>query len=334
MESNNGLSVLVVEDNEGDFVLVSSFLNEAYDEIKILHEEKLESAIEVLTEGAFDAILLDLSLPDSNGIHSIMEVVNIASAPVIVLTGYGNKEFGIKTLAAGVEDYLAKDEINATILSKSINYSIERSRIRKELKKQQAIFQALIEKSTDMKTLITTEGKILYGTPSITTYLGYKPEDYLYKYQHDLVHPEDLEVLFSAMHDVINKPESSASFILRVKHKSGKYHWCEKTITNLLNDPDVSALVCNFWDVTERMAHVREIEEQNTLLKEIAWIQSHEVRAPMARIMGIIPLLSREEYNMNKQTSELVGHIMNSTKELDQIIKKIVDKTHELKKIV
>jgi PAS domain S-box-containing protein len=334
MIPKKSLHILVVEDNEGDFMLVKHFLQEIFRNAVIQHEDMLGRAITAISKEQFDVILLDLSLPDSSGIQSVIEVVNVAnSAPVIVLTGFGNKDFAIETLAAGVEDYLVKDEINPTTLSKSINYSLERNRIRRELQKQQALFRALIEKSPDMKTLVTTEGKIIYGTPSITAYLGYTEEDYLNRIHYSLVHPEDTDILRIAMDEVISVPGSSTSFIVRVRHKDGSYRWCEKTITNLLEDPNVSALVCNFWEVTERIHHIQEIELQNILLKDIAWIQSHEVRAPMARIMGIISILNREEYNPDPATAQLLNHVVNSAHELDRIIKKIVDKTHELKKI-
>jgi PAS domain S-box-containing protein len=328
------LHILVVEDNEGDFILVKHFLEESYTNAVVHHSETLSEAISIIAERQMDAILLDLSLPDSSGIQSVTEVVNAAgSIPVIVLTGYGNRDFGVETLAAGVEDYLVKDEINATSLAKSVKYSIERSRIRGELKKQQALFQALTEKSTDMKTLVTPEGKIVYGTPSITTYLGHTEKEFMQKLHSTFIHPDDVEIFKVAALEAIKQPALSPSFLLRMLHADGSYRWCEKNITNMLDDPNVSALVCNFRDVTERMQHVQEIEKQNILLKEIAWIQSHEVRAPIARIMGLISLLKRDEYELDSSTGDMLDHIMGSAHDLDAIIKKIVDKTHELKEI-
>jgi signal transduction histidine kinase len=68
---------------------------------------------------------------------------------------------------------------------------------------------------------------------------------------------------------------------------------------------------------------------QNRKLMEIAWVQSHEVRAPLARIMGLIQLVSRyPDENINLQ--DALSHIMQSAKELDEIIRKIVRKTEEI----
>lgn len=331
MMKSSKINILVIEDNQGDFVLVNEFLNEAHSEVDVHHCINLTSAILEIKKLHFSVILLDLSLPDSDGIRSVSEVVEIThNCPVIVLTGYGDKDFGIETLAAGVEDYLVKDEINSNSLRKSIDYSIERYRIRKELNKHQALFEALIEKSTDMKTLITPKGELLYGTPSITKVLGYTPQEMIGKHESDFVHPDDLDLLFDTINNVLENEGESSPVVIRVKHKSGAYHWCEKTITNLLHEPDVAALVCNFWDMTERMFYIKEIEKQNTALKEIAWVQSHEVRAPVTRIMGIVNLLKLDVTALESEKNQLLDYLMQSANELDLVIKGIVEKAHKI----
>jgi len=324
---SKSLHILIVEDNEGDFILVKERLHDLYKEVETTRAISLNDAVFNITNNFFDIILLDLSLPDSDGMESISAVVNVAqNIPVIVLTGYGNSDFGIETLSCGVEDYLLKDEMSCSCLYRSINYSIERARTRRELKKHQALFKALIEKGTDMKTLITPEGKLLYGTPSITNVLGYTSEEMIGKYENDFIHPDDIDTLFSAINDIMERPLESKAFVLRIKHKNGKYHWCEKTITNLLDDPSVNALVCNFWDMTEKMDQIQEIEEQNLKLREIAWIQSHEVRAPIARILGIVNLL-KKEVNVNYSTKLLINYLVQSSNELDEITKAIIKKS-------
>lgn len=79
-------------------------------------------------------------------------------------------------------------------------------------------------------------------------------------------------------------------------------------------------------DVTQSRRSIRKIEEQNRLLKEIAWEQSHLVRAPLSRIQGLVELLELESFN-NLDQEELWGHIKDSTVELDEIIRSIVKKT-------
>lgn len=327
MNQTNPLHILVIEDSEIDFIIVSERLCDLYKDVNITRSVSIFESLKLISTNFFDVILLDFYLHDSDGLKSVVEVVNGAlHTPVIVLTGYGNAALGMEILSVGVEDYLMKDEINGSALSRSINYSIERAKTRIELKKHQGLFKALIEKGTDMKTLITPEGKLLYGTPSITHVLGYTSEEIIGKYEHDFVHPDDIATFFSFIKNIIKKPGESRAFVLRVKHKNGNYHWCEKTITNLLHDSSVNALVCNFWDVTEKMNQIQEIENQNLKLKEIAWIQSHEVRAPIARILGIVNLLKKNT-NLDEPTILLVCYLLQAANELDEITKGIINKS-------
>jgi light-regulated signal transduction histidine kinase (bacteriophytochrome) len=82
--------------------------------------------------------------------------------------------------------------------------------------------------------------------------------------------------------------------------------------------------------VTEQKNQTRALEMQNQKLMEIAWVQSHQVRAPLARLMGLVHLLARSEQNGNIENVETLKHIIRSANELDEIIRKIVRKTEEI----
>jgi light-regulated signal transduction histidine kinase (bacteriophytochrome) len=75
--------------------------------------------------------------------------------------------------------------------------------------------------------------------------------------------------------------------------------------------------------------YIRAIEEQNKKLKEIAWMQSHVVRAPLARIMALINCL-RKRRKGEMKTPEVLNHIMGSATELDNIIREIVNKSEQV----
>jgi PAS domain S-box-containing protein len=93
--------------------------------------------------------------------------------------------------------------------------------------------------------------------------------------------------------------------------------------------PSSTGLSLYFKDITEQKKYIREIEKQNMRLKEIAWIQSHEVRAPLARMMGLVDLINNHsdpEYKL----PDLLNAIAASAQELDALIRKIVKKTEEV----
>jgi len=132
MDYKGDYDILIIEDNPGDFALVEEFLFEQIEAPLISRALNYHEAKKILSvkETPFDIILLDLSLPDKTGMPLIQDIVELSlNAPVIVLTGYADLTFGVKSLSLGVADYILKDELTALSLYKSIVYSTERKRI-------------------------------------------------------------------------------------------------------------------------------------------------------------------------------------------------------------
>src|SRR5476651_2240241 len=144
-ENSALLSILIVEDNPGDLFLLEETLR--LTRIPFEHVFKASStaqAIEILGKHKVSVVLLDLSLPDSSGFNSFSQVEAYASAiPIIVLTGLADTELAIETMASGAQDYLTKGEFDERLLSKSIQYSIERNRIRESLRESNESYRNL-----------------------------------------------------------------------------------------------------------------------------------------------------------------------------------------------
>lgn len=94
--------------------------------------------------------------------------------------------------------------------------------------------------------------------------------------------------------------------------------------------PSANGLAIYFRNVTDQKKQILKIEKQNEQLKEIAHIQSHEVRAPLARILGLVNLLQEEELEPTKEIPSLLKEIGSSANELDSLIRKIVRKTEQM----
>jgi len=141
-EQNTGkyLSVIVLEDNDGDFVLIEDYLIEAYNTVKISRCETFADFIqlkETKPDINVDVILLDLHLPDESDIQLVEKVLSLnLQVPVIVLTGYSELTLAKESLKLGVEDFLIKDEISPGILLKSIEYALSRSLYIKHIQAQ------------------------------------------------------------------------------------------------------------------------------------------------------------------------------------------------------
>jgi len=91
--------------------------------------------------------------------------------------------------------------------------------------------------------------------------------------------------------------------------------------------PSEKGLAVYFKDITERLTYIKAIEEQNENLKEISWLQSHVIRAPLARIMGLIQLINDPDQDMVEKKNTL-NYLLTSAHELDEVIRTITDKTN------
>ena len=146
-----------------------------------------------------------------------------------------------------------------------------------------------------------------------------------------LIHPEDLEGFIKSSEEAVYNPEKQLwEHEYRMLNNLGDFLYVNSK-GYIVRDPNGKPLrlIGATQDITERMLHIKAIEAQNKKLQEIAWIQSHIVRAPLARIMGLINLIELEE-DTPEDLKELLGYILVSAKEFDEIIKSISHKSQIL----
>ena len=94
-------------------------------------------------------------------------------------------------------------------------------------------------------------------------------------------------------------------------------------------DNKVVGVSCFARDITEQRKHLLRIEEQNTALREIAFIESHKVRGPVSTIMGLVQVFNHE-HNTKEENEEIIEGILNASYQLDLIIREVVRKSSEI----
>ncbi|MBX2886252.1 MAG: response regulator [Granulosicoccus sp.] len=119
------LFILVVEDNDQDYLLLQRQINKTTG-VRLLRVATIADAELVLTEKNVNLVLLDLSLPDSQGLDTVSQIVKQSSAPVVVLTGTDDERLGLNALNRGAQDYLVKGKFDIVLLARSIRYAVER----------------------------------------------------------------------------------------------------------------------------------------------------------------------------------------------------------------
>lgn len=123
------LSLLLVEDDRADAVLVEDLITDAVTDIRVVWAKSMAHAERELESARPDCVLLDLHLPDASGIDALNRIANLdATVPIVVLTGLNDEYFGASAVAAGAQDYLVKGRVEPEMLRRALLYAIERKR--------------------------------------------------------------------------------------------------------------------------------------------------------------------------------------------------------------
>jgi serine phosphatase RsbU (regulator of sigma subunit) len=123
------ISLLLVEDDRGDALLVEELIADANADIEMVVAETMAEAEQLLTVTRPDCVLLDLNLPDANGIYALDRITEKNDRlPIVVLTGLSDEHFGVSAVAAGAQDYLVKGYVEPEMLRRAVLYAIERKR--------------------------------------------------------------------------------------------------------------------------------------------------------------------------------------------------------------
>jgi len=127
---NQPLRILIVEDSDPDYRLVYELLRDSpAPSFETFRAKDLAGALGAILASRFDAVLLDLNLPDCRGLSGLERLTEAeASLPIIVLTGLDDREVGVEALHRKAQDYLVKGQIDGPALQRSLRYAIERKR--------------------------------------------------------------------------------------------------------------------------------------------------------------------------------------------------------------
>ncbi len=172
------LRVLLVEDNLADVRLVQEMVRDAgAGELVLTQVERLHQALHHLAAEGFDAVLLDLALPDSIGIETFARThTHSPGIPIVVLTGLSDESIAVQAVRDGAQDYLVKGRVDGHFLVHAIRYAIERKRVEQALRSSEARFRALIEATFD-GYVIHEDGVIRDANEGFARMFGYdRPE--------------------------------------------------------------------------------------------------------------------------------------------------------------
>jgi two-component system sensor histidine kinase UhpB len=221
------LNILVVEDNPSDYFLFEEYLRlSRLPTGEVFHARKLEEAIEILHHHEPDLIFLDLSLPDSEGINSFIRINELAQhISIIVLSGLSDTQIALTTIVLGAQDYLVKGEFDEKLLSKSIQYSIERKKILQKVVENYERYNTLIKATSDTIWDWDLRANEISWNEGITTIFGYQPAQVLNTFEwHTLkIHIDDRERVLNNIKNCLKEGRDQWQEEYRYQTAQGHY---------------------------------------------------------------------------------------------------------------
>jgi PAS domain S-box-containing protein len=356
MQQSKNKKTLLIEDNPGDVRLIEIMLSESPAiKFEMVSADSISSAIELLQKISPDVILLDLNLPDSQGLDSVFKIKShVGDKPIVILTGIDDDLLGIKSIEAGAHDYLCKNNIDSNQLIRSINYAITRKHLEDVLQNEKTKLESMVEKRTeellqsisklqsisdtafDAIVLVDQNNRIVFWNKGAVRILGYSYEEAIGKDFNFFLSSKDTT---SNHHEPVNR-----SLITHDKFFSGiimEFVAITREKTKLYLEASLSSLYLNnemhivsiLRDITERKIYQESLEKINRDLKiatkhrdRFLSTISHELRTPLNSIIGFSDMLDKQYFGpLNEKQQEYVTHIKNSGNHLLALINDVLD---------
>jgi PAS domain S-box-containing protein len=306
----------LIEDNAGDARLIQVMLTEEKLAVGNLERvDRLSRGIDRLAEGNIDAVLLDLGLPDSQGLNTFEKVYAVAQKlPILILTAYKDDAFALEAVRRGAQDYLIKGKIDSALLARAITYAVERKKLEETVEKRTLLLKVSEEK---YRTLFDSIDEAFCIIEMIFDADG-KPIDYRF-----------LEINASfekqtGLHDATGKRMRS----LAPNHEAywfeiyGKVALTGKSVrfTNearALNrwydvfafpvgEGKIRKVAVLFNDITQRRNLERQLQDSERLaaIGATAGMVGHDIRNPLQSIIGEIFLSKKEIDDLPKSDAK------------------------------
>ncbi len=154
--TNDKIKVLLVEDNPGDVRLLREFLWDVTSvQFELMPVDKLSQALNCIKQDDFDVIVLDLLLPDSEGLDTFVSThIHAPKTPIIVLTGINDETLALQAMQKGAQDYLVKGQVTADLLVRSMRYAIQRQRSENALRNSESTLRSFYDSAAMMMGIV------------------------------------------------------------------------------------------------------------------------------------------------------------------------------------
>lgn len=280
---------------------------------------------------------LSMTIRDIRSAKEVPEIEDLVKKNKISGKYYDGNSMHIKkdrsTMYVKIESNLLTFEgyearlVLATDITTQVEYQLEVFNAHKKMEESELNLRAIFESTLDGFVLLDNDGKIIAFNSRAAYSIRFNKRQSSFVVGKSIFDYIEVSRL-PYFHQIMQKVNSGETIEYDRRHLTAdkKFTWIRYTVTPVKKDNVIVGSCITGRDITERKLYLKSLEDQNKVFKEISWVQSHMVRGPLARIMGLIPLLkvSKDE-NDNRQILEFLDI---STQELDSKIKEISDKSN------
>ena len=274
------VKVLLVEDTPVYADLLTEVLR-ASSRFELARAGRLDEALAQLGAAHYDAVLLDLSLPDCKGLATYYELrAARPTMPVVVLTGSDDETLALQAVRQGAQDYLVKGEFDGKMLARVIRYAIERKRAEEQLRQSAELFKLISDNATDLIAVLDRDGNRIYNSPSYKQSVG-NAGNLQGTDSFQEIHPDDKERIKSIFQETIATGIGQRSEY-RMLLRDGSVRHIESQ-GSVIKDAAGQArkVVVVSRDITERKEQMAALEKAHAELN-----QAHEeLKATQAQLI-------------------------------------------------
>jgi two-component system, cell cycle sensor histidine kinase and response regulator CckA len=286
------ITVLLVEDNPGDARLILELLREVQAQAFDLERvDRLDDALARLAHAAVDVVLLDLGLPDSQGLETFVRARRGApNEPIVVISGLDDERVALEAVRSGAQDYLVKGRIEGQLLARVLQYAIERKRAQQEVQAREAHYRTILENIGDGVTIIDRAGRYVDANPRASEVTGYPREELLLLNTAATYLPEERAGVPTRLGEIARS--GSASYERSLLRKDGM------VITVEVNARALPAgnLLATLRDVTERKRLEEQLRQAQKMeaVGRLAGGVAHDFNNVLTAIFGYADLMAEE----------------------------------------
>ena len=263
--------VLLVDDEPGYAEAVAEFLRKENGIDEVVTETDPREALAALDE-TVDCIVSDYAMPGVDGLELLASVrERYPDLPFVLLTGQGREETAVEAISAGVTEYVRKQSgtDQYTRLAHQVSNVVRQYRAEQSVEATHRQYTRLIEASSDVVTILDSDGRFTYLSPAAERRLSYHPEELLGSPLLEFVHPADRDAAAQQLATLIDEPGRAVSVEVRFEQPDGSWRWVEARGRNLLGDPDVDGLVVYARDITDRREREQQLRESEQRFRSL-----------------------------------------------------------------